>query len=459
MGLVEKQLEEFGLLNRASLRVITDNDVLNFGKMRVSFFRVTHSIPDSIGVFVETPAGNVVHTGDFKIDLSPAGGQLPPDFAKISNLSNKNVVALFSDSTNALKPGFTVSEKKIGETLDAIIKNVDGRIIIASFSSQIGRIQQIIDACVKYKRKIYLSGRSLLENTMMAAKLGYLKYPQGLIHDVRNSRKARPEETVILTTGSQGEPVSALSRMAMDEHASVKITKGDTVVLSSSPVPGNEIAVTKVINNLSRQGATIINNQIMDVHASGHAQQEDLKLMYSLIKPKYLVPIHGEYFMRKGHIEIMTSQLGMQENKGILIENGDVLLVQKGEIKVSGEKVRTNYILVDGLGMGEIGSQVMGERQQLAENGMMILVMKIDKGNKQLRELEVISRGFIYMQESQQIVKEIAENAKIGWNDFLARGGDFGMEEAKLHVRDYVDKFVHRKIERQPLIMPVIIEV
>lgn len=460
MGLVEKQLQEFGLLNQATLRVITTDDVMQFGKMKVSFFRVTHSIPDSIGVFIETPAGNVVHTGDFKIDLSPAGGQQPPDFLKIAGYSQKNVVAMFSDSTNALKPGFTVSEKKIGETLDLVIKNTSGRIVIACFSSQIGRIQQVINSCIKYNRKIFFSGRSLIDNILMASKLGYLKFPQGLINDVRKSKKSPPEQTVILTTGSQGEPVSALSRMALGEHTHVKISKGDTVVLSSSPIPGNEMAVVKVVNNLTILGAKIINNQIMDVHASGHAQQEDLKLMFTLVQPKYLVPIHGEYFMRKGHLDLIVSQLGLEEKKGIMVENGDVLEIKNGDLRVTGEKVQTNYILVDGLGMGDIGSQVMIDRQIMAENGVIVVFMKIDKTSKALKEnVGIISRGFIYMDESKEIEQGIIETAKNSYRSFAQARTEYPLEEAKLQIREAVDKYVLNKIDRQPLIIPVIEEV
>ena len=296
MGLVEKRLDEFGLLNKAKIRIIKPNDVIRVGHFTVQAFAVNHSIPDSVGFFVKTPGGTIVHTGDFKFDFTPSGSQKPADFAAIAQFANQNVTALFMDSTNAQKPGYTISENVIGESLEEIFRTIKTRIIIASFASQIGRLQTIIDLAQKYGRSIFLSGRSLIDNIFIAKKLGYLRVPEGLIHDVRKVHKIPEQNALILTTGSQGEDVSALTRMATEEHPSVKIKKGDTVILSSSPIPGNERAVTAVTNNLSRLGARIINNQIMDVHASGHAQQEDLKLMMNLVRAKYVVPVHGEYF-------------------------------------------------------------------------------------------------------------------------------------------------------------------
>lgn len=459
MGLIKKQLDEFGLTNKATLNTINWNDELYFGKMKVSFFRVTHSIPDSCGLFIETPAGSVVHTGDFKIDLSPAGAQLPPEFAKIAGFGEKNVSIMMSDSTNAMKPGYTISERKIGHTLDKIISEANNRVIIASFSSQIGRIQQIIDAAVKYNKKIFLSGRSLIDNSLMAAELGYLKYPQGLIQDIKKSKKHPPEKTIILTTGSQGEPVAALSRMALNEHAQVKIKKDDIVVLSSSPIPGNEMAVVRVINNLSRLGARVINNHVMDVHASGHGQQEDLKLMFTLVKPKYFVPIHGEYFMRKIHGEVMINDLGFARERMIMIENGDVLELRKGELKSTGERIQTNYILVDGLGGGDIGSQVMMDRQILAENGVIVVTLPIDKDNGRLKgDVKVETRGFIYMEESQEILNGIKAHAAESFRNFAMNNPKFSNEEAKIHLRESIDQLVVNKIDRQPLIVPIILD-
>ena len=458
MGLVEKRLEEFGLQNEAKIHVITAEDNLQLGPFQVSFFAVNHSIPDAVGVVVKTPAGNIVHTGDFKFDHTPAGNQKPADFARIASLAYQDIGALFIDSTNALKVGHTITEKRIGESLESIIKNTDGRILIASFASQIGRIQQIIDAAKKHGRSIFLSGRSLIDNIAMASKLGYLNVPQGMIHDIRKVKKLPDKNALILTTGSQGEDVSALARIATEEHPAVQIKKGDTVVLSSSPIPGNERAVTTVTNNLCRLGAHVINNQIMDVHASGHAQQEDLKLMMSLVKPRYVVPVHGEYFMRYGNKEIAIS-LGYDEKHGVLIENGDVLEMQNNEVRVTGEKVQNNYILVDGLGVGDIGAQVIMDRQTLAENGVLIVMIPIDNHSKKLKgQIDVISRGFIYMSESEKLIEGIANLAEQSYKNVMEKRENPNRADIKKFLRESIDRYVHEKIERHPLVIPILVE-
>ena len=458
-GLIEKRLEEFGMLKQSSLRNVTKDDVIQLGQFNVSFFHVNHSIPDAVGVVVKTPAGNIVHTGDFKFDFTPSGDQLPPDFARIASIGSQDIAALFIDSTNALKPGYTVSEKKVGASLENVIKNTEGRVVIASFSSQIGRIQQIVNLAKKYGRTIFISGRSLADNIFISSKLGYLKVPTGLIQDIRKMGKVPEEKVIILTTGSQGEPTSALTRIALEDHPNVKVKKGDTIVLSSSPIPGNERAVTSVTNNLCKLGAHIINNQIMDVHTSGHAQQEDLKLMMNLVKAKNIVPVHGEFYMRHGNKEIAMS-LGYHEKNAIMVENGGVIEVENGEAKATGETVETKYILVDGLGVGDIGAQVMMDRQTLAENGVLILVVSIDeKTRKVQKDVDVISRGFIYMQESEELVKAISVMARDAYNKVLdKRGLETKRGDIKKYIKETVDKFVHQKIERHPLVLPIIIE-
>jgi ribonuclease J len=458
MGLVDKRLEEFGLQKEANVNIIKAEDTLKLGTFDVSFFPVNHSIPDAVGVLVKTPAGNIVHTGDFKFDFTPAGGQNPADFAAIAALSFQDVAALFIDSTNALKPGYTVSEKQIGESLESIIKNVEGRIVIASFASQIGRMQQIIDFARKYDRSIFLSGRSLIDNVFMAHKLGYLKMPEGLVQDIRKAKKIPNEKVLILTTGSQGESVSALTRMSTEEHPSIQIMPGDTVVLSSSPIPGNERPVATVTNNLCRLGARVINNKIMDVHASGHAQQEDLKLMMSLVKPKYVVPIHGEFYMRYGTKELAMG-LGYDDAHAVMVENGDVIEIENGEIVTKGEKVPSNYILIDGLGVGDVGAQVIMDRQTLAENGVLITIIPVDEHSRKLKgEVEVISRGFIYMKEGDEVVNEIKKIAADSYRDIVEKRADLKRAEVKKFLRETLDKFVHRKIERHPLIIPIVVE-
>lgn len=458
MSLIQKQLEEFGLVNQSKINVITVKDTLQLGPFNISFFGVNHSIPDSVGIMVKTPAGNIVHTGDFKFDMTPSGQQKPAEFDKISAMSHQDIAALFIDSTNALKPGHTVTEQKIGESLDSVIKNTQGRIIIASFSSQIGRLQQIVNSAVRHGRKIILSGRSLIDNFEIASKIGYLRVPQGLTTDIFRSKKIPPEQSIVLTTGSQGEDFAALSRMAMEEHEKIKIKKGDTVILSSSPIPGNERAVTNVTNNLSRLGARIINNQIMDVHTSGHAQQEDLKLMMTLVKPRAVVPIHGEYFMRMGCKELATS-LGYSDEQGIVIENGDVLEIENNETKFKGEKVENKYVMIDGLGVGDVGAQVIMDRQTLAENGVLVILIPVDeKTRKPKGEVEVISRGFIYMKESEALIKEIGELAHKNYQNIISKRPDAKRSEIKKYLRESIDKLVHRKIERSPLVLPIILD-
>ncbi len=458
MGLINKRLEEFGLEKQTKMHVISADDVLQLGPFNTSFFRVNHSIPDSVGIVVKTPAGNIVHTGDFKFDFTPSGDQKPPDFAKIASLSGQNIAALFIDSTNALKHGYTISEKKIGESMDTIIKNHEGRIVIASFSSQIGRLQQIIDIAKKYHRTIFLSGRSLIDNVNIASKLGYLKIPAGLTHDIRKVHKLPENKILILTTGSQGEPVSALTRMALEDHPSVKIKKGDVIVLSSSPIPGNERAIFTVMNNLCKLGAQIINNQIMDVHTSGHAQQEDLKLMMNLVKAKAIVPIHGEYYMRYGNKEIAMG-LGYAEKDAILIENGGVIEIENGQARATGESIETKYILIDGLGVGDVGAQVIMDRQTLAENGVLIVIVPVDQKTQKLKgQIDIISRGFIYMKESEELIKAITEVAETAYRNILEKRKDPKRMEIKKYLKETIDKYVHQKIERHPLILPVIIE-
>ncbi len=458
LGFIKDRLEEFDLANKAKLYEVDPKKQMKLGAFAVDWFRVNHSIPDGLGIILRTPAGTVVHTGDFKFDYTPVF-QAPADYAKIAALASQNVIALFSDSTNALKPGYTMSEKKIGETLDSIIKTAHGRIIIASFSSLVGRIQQIINSCAFYGRKVYLSGRSMVNNISIAQRLGFIKTPPGLVHPINKLGKTKDENVLILTTGSQGEAVSALTRISLGDHPQISIKKGDTVVLSSSPIPGNERSIYTVINNLVRLGARVIFNQVMDVHTSGHAQREDLKLMISLIKPKYLVPIHGELYMRQAHAEI-GRELGIAEKNVMVIENGDVLEINKGEIHKGHKKVSANYIMIDGKGIGDIGAQVIMDRQIMSENGVLMVLFTADqKTRKLLRDPEVISRGFIYMKESMEIIKEVTSISKKAYEEAISKMPQGKRGEIKAYIRGCVDRFSHRKIERHPLILPVIVEI
>lgn len=460
IGLVKKKLEEFGYDKIAKLIVIDpDKDEIRLGSFKASFFRVNHSIPDGVGVVLDSPQGKVVHTGDFKFDFTPADG-IQADYAKIAALSGQNIIAMLSDSTNATKPGHTISEKTIGDTLDGIIENAKGRIIIASFSSLIGRIQQIIDSAVRHRRQVFVTGRSLLDNIDIATKLGYLKYPNGLIRDLKRLKGQKPsDDCIILTTGTQGEAVSALTRMAVDDHPDIKIRKTDTVVLSSTPIIGNEQAVINTINNLTMLGANVITNNIMDVHTSGHGQQEDLKLMLSLVKPKYLIPVHGLLYMRKAHGKLASS-MGMPEENVILVDNGSIVEVGGGKARISQEKAEAKYILVDGLGVGGVGAQVLKERQEMAQNGIIMILFKVDKKTKKMvREPKIMSRGFLYAEETEHIEKLIIENSKEAYNRLLEKDADASWDDLKNFIRGSVDRFSHKKINRRPLIEPIIIAV
>ena len=458
LGIVERKLEEFGLSKRVKLQSFVAEDHLRFGQWDVDFFRVNHSIPDAVGIILKSPNGTFVHTGDFKFDLSPAGDQRPAEFDKIAALSHQNVTALFSDSTNALRPGHTMSEREVAKTLNEIIGGAEGRIIIAAFSSLIARIQQIMDVALKYRRKVYITGRSMMETLEVAKVLGYLKYPKDLVHDAARMGKVHDRDTLILTTGSQGEDASALARMAAGTHQMVRIKKNDLVVLSSSPIIGNERSVAKVTNNLCRLGVKVIDNKMMDVHTSGHANQEDLKLMITLVKPKYLIPVHGEYFMRQGHKEL-GHQLGMPQNQGILVENGDVMEFKNGEIRVTGEKIPTDYVLVDGLGTGDTSNQVIIDRQGMSENGVLVVLLSLDKKtNKLIRDPDIISRGFIYMSESDEVISKISREAKDIYNKCISKKADMKRGELKNMLKVGLEKMIHRMIERRPLILPIIAE-
>lgn len=458
VGLMQKRLEEFGLKQKAKLHVVDPAKQFRLGNFIVDWFRVNHSIPDSMGLILRTPAGTVVHTGDFKFDYTPVF-QAPADFAKIASLGSQNVIALFSDSTNALKHGHTISEKKIGENLDDLIKGAHGRIIIASFSSLIGRIQQVINSAVKYGRKVFISGRSMADNIAVAQQLQFLKVPPGILHPINKLGKTKDEHALILSTGSQGEAVSALARVALGDHPHLSIKRGDTVVLSSSPIPGNERSIFTVINNLVRLGAHVIFNQVMDIHTSGHGYVEELKLMISLVKPKYLVPQHGELFMRQAHAEIGRS-LGMADKNVVIVENGDVLEIANGELRKGAERVTANYVMIDGKGVGDVGAQIIMDRQVMAENGVLIVLFTADaKTKKLLRDPEVISRGFIYMKESQEIVNETMALSKKAYEEAVERMKNAKRGELKAYIRGCLDRFSHRKIERHPLILPIIVEI
>ena len=371
-GLLMNRLKEFKLDKSTKIHEFDETKKLKLGAFEIEFFRVNHSIPDGMGVYIKSPAGSMVHTGDFKFDHAPAIDK-PADLQRIGQIGREGVDVLLIDSTNATKPGFCKSEKEIGENIEEVVAKTKGRLIIASFSSLIGRINQICNIASKHNRKVFLSGRSMIDNMKLAEKLGYTTYPQGTVRKIGpQTNSLPPSQQIILTTGAQGETLSALTRMAIGEHKHVKIREGDTVVISASPIPGNERAIVNVINNLYAQGAKVITNGDMDIHVSGHAHQEEIKLMHSLIKPKCYVPIHGEIFMRMGHAEMIKSVADPKMMITMLESNGDILEISKHGCRKSKQKIPANDILVDGHGFGDIGSKVIQERKVLSTDGILI---------------------------------------------------------------------------------------
>lgn len=459
-GFIKKQLREFGLERRAKIHVFDpDKAFLKFGHFGVSFFRVNHSIPDACGVVIKTPAGNIVHTGDFKFDESPARDQKPADLQHIARVGSENILALFSESTNALEPGHTMSETQIGMNLEPLIANAKGRMIIASFSSLIGRIQQILDLAVKHKKRVFVSGRSIKDSFEISRSLGYLHYPSTLVKDITNLAGSPDKDTIIMTTGSQGEEFSALTRISQKDHQYVKIKPGDTVLISASPIIGNERPIANVINNLTRLGAKVIHDRILDVHTSGHACQEDLKMMIDLIKPKYLVPIHGEYFMRKAHKDL-AMEMGMKDENIILIENGDVLEMSNGKVHTNGQKISLQNILIDGYGVGDIGTQILFERNRMSENGIVIVLLTINSKTRKLNaKIDIISRGFVFMQKSEEIIEKMQRVAEIAYQEITKKRSDAKRGDIKRYIANKLQKTTEDQLDRKPLILPVIVEI
>ncbi|MBL4694230.1 ribonuclease J, partial [Candidatus Gracilibacteria bacterium] len=421
-----------------------------------------HSIPDCVSIVIDTPVGRIVHTGDFKFDETPARNMKPAEVDKMEQVGKEGVLALLCESTNSTKPGHTISEKEVGEALDQAVGQADGRVILASFSSQIGRIQQVIDAAHKHGRKIYVSGRSMQNNIENATKLGYLYIPKGCIADIRKyDEKSTPaKQTLLLTTGSQGEPMSALTRIARGEHSHVRVTKGDTIIFSSSPIVGNERAIYRVINSLCKIGANVIHNQIMDVHTSGHGKQEELARMINYMKPKYLIPIHGEYYMRQGLGDLAARECGIPANHTILLENGKILVVEKGEkLVVAKETVETKYVLIDGHGEGTVDSNVIVDREVMSQNGCITVLVYVDKKTRKItRNPDIISRGFIYMHELDQITKEVSQVAVDAYNKLMKKDHKADRHSMKRYIKQSIDRFAYDRLQRKPLIVPLIIE-
>lgn len=454
MGIIENKLTEHELVGKTKRKVVKFGQSINLGRFRIEFIKTNHSIVDAAALAIYSPAGVVVHTGDFKVDYTPVFGDAI-DLQRFAEIGKKGVLALMCDSTNAERPGFTPSEKTVGRTFDTLFsEHKDTRIIIATFASNVDRVQQIINSAYKFGRKVVVEGRSMVNIIDTASKLGYLNIPDKTLIEIEQLKNYPNDKTVIITTGSQGESMAALSRMASDNHKKISIMPGDTVIFSSHPIPGNEKAVTNVINELQMKGADVI---FQDVHVSGHACQEEIKLIYSLVKPKYAIPVHGEYKHRKAQAKI-AAELGIPKENIFMLQSGDVLEMDSEKAVVTG-KVPVGAILVDGLGVGDVGNVVLRDRQHLAEDGILIVVLALDSYSDQLVSgPDIVSRGFVYVRESDELLDEARLLVNEAVQGCLDKGqSDWG--KLKSTIKDVLSEFVWKKTKRRPMILPIIMEV
>ena len=456
LGLIKGKLEEHHLLKKAHLITIVAGETITLGLFKVEGIRMTHSIPDSLALAIHSPVGTVIHTGDFKVDYTPAEGEAM-DLNRLSELGKKGVLLLMSDSTNCERPGYTMSEQSISATFEQVFFNATGRILVASFASNIHRIQQAFDAAVKVGRKVALCGRSMEKVVGIAIELGYMRVPDDLLVDINKIKKYRPEELCIITTGSQGEPMAALSRIAVGEHRTVQIAPGDTVVISASPIPGNEKTVSNVINDLMFRGAEVIYNRLMDVHVSGHACQEELKLIQCLVKPKYFMPIHGEY-RHLLHHGILAVGMGVELENVFILDIGDVLEISPTYGKVTGQ-VQAGRVLIDGLGVGDVGNLVLKDRKHLSEDGLIIVSLTMQKNTSKLMSVpELTSRGFVYVKDSEDLMESALTKVMTTIAAFNRKDKD-DKSILRNMIRDDLKDFVFEKTKRRPMIIPVITEV
>ncbi len=455
LGILAGRLKEHSV-SCEKLKPVTPGDVINIGCFSVGFIRVNHSIPDAVGLSIRTPVGMIVHTGDYKLDYTPIDGEMT-DFRRFSDLGNRGVLLLLADSTNAEREGHTPSERTVGAAFDKAFHNAKQRIIVATFSSNVHRIQQVIDTAVRYKRKVAVLGRSMVNVVSISLELGYISAPEGTIIDIDEINFYSPNQVVVITTGSQGEPMSALTRMAVGEHRKVTIVPGDTIIISATPIPGNEKLVSKTIDHLLKLGANVIYGRSEGIHVSGHASQEEIKLMHNLVRPKFFIPVHGEYRHLIKHAKL-AQELGMPKENIFISENGQVLEFTRDTGTVAG-KVTAGRVLVDGLGVGDVGNIVLRDRRQLSQDGILIIVLTM---NKETGEVvsgpDIVSRGFVYVRESEELMDE----ARMRVEQALDRCQDEGVIEwgtIKSNIRDALGRYLFDKTRRRPMILPIIMEI
>ncbi len=454
MAIIENKLKEHNLINSVKRKVVTYGQYINLGDFRIEFIRTNHSIADSAALAVYTPAGVIVHTGDFKVDYTPVFGDTI-DLARFGELGKKGVLALMCDSTNVLKPGFTMSERTVGKTFDTIFEeNSKSRIIVATFASNVDRVQQIINSAKKQNRKVVIEGRSMVNIVNTAVELGYIQVPDNMIITLEEMGNYTDDQLVLITTGSQGEAMAALSRIAASIHRKITIKPGDVVIFSSRPIPGNEKSVSKVINELSFKGAKVI---IQDTHVSGHACEEEVKLIYSLVKPKFAIPVHGEYQHLLGQSNV-AQKMGVPKENVVILQSGEVLELKEDSAKKV-DKVQAQGIMVDGLGVGDVGNIVLRDRQHLSENGLLVVVLTLEKGsNVILSGPDIVSRGFVYVRESENLMDECREVVNIALDRLYDRGiTDWG--RMKTEIKDTLNDYLWKKMKRNPMILPIIMEV
>ena len=454
IGLIDNKLEEHNLIRSVKRKVIRHGQSINLGAFRIEFIKTNHSIADASALAIFSPAGIIIHTGDFKVDYTPVFGDAI-DLQRFGELGKKGVLALMCDSTNAERPGFTMSERTVGKTFDNIFaEHKNTRIIIATFASNVDRVQQIINSAYKYGRKVVIEGRSMVNVITTAAELGYLDIPENTLIDIEQMKNYPDEQMVLVTTGSQGESMAALSRMAANVHRKVQVKPGDTVILSSNPIPGNEKAVSRIINELTMMGAKVI---FQDVHVSGHACQEEIKLIYSLVHPKYAIPVHGEFRHMKAQADIAAS-LGIPKDNIFILHSGDVLELDEKKAEISGH-VPCGSILVDGLGVGDVGNIVLRDRQHLAEDGILIVVLTLERfSNQLLSGPDIVSRGFVYVRESEGLMEEARHVVEDAITDCMDKHvSDWG--KIKNVIKDALSDFLWKRTKRSPMILPIIMEV